>query len=230
MSPFIRWSNEISITSTVKLHKASSLNVYWKSAQYTVSRDVPWNTCEGQWLNWFNLLPSLLIKNFVVGHVIVRLDYTVTENGTGCLDINIKPQFLFFPLPEGSSNSSLSLFHTLQSKMRLIRETRLMVWEPREESRAIMQPRLTVTDSWCNRKERDGWLKDKHGVSHFRARPYGLSCPFKESNVALINIPNQFFVFVCLSLWVISPLFFTDTKTKAEVIVLTGLLAQWLPT
>lgn len=82
----------------------------------------------------------------------------------------------------------------------------------------------------CNRKERDGWLKDKHGVSHFRARPYGLSCPFKESNVALINIPNQFFVFVCLSLWVISPLFFTDTKTKAEVIVLTGLLAQWLPT
>lgn len=156
MSPFIRWSNEISITSTVKLHKASSLNVYWKSAQYTVSRDVPWNTCEGQWLNWFNLLPSLLIKNFVVGHVIVRLDYTVTENGTGCLDINIKPQFLFFPLPEGSSNSSLSLFHTLQSKMRLIRETRLMVWEPREESRAIMQPRLTVMDSWCNRKERDG--------------------------------------------------------------------------
>lgn len=64
-----------------------------------------------------------LIKNTIVGHVIVRLDYTVTENGMGSLDIKIKPQLFFFLFPEGFSNSSLSLFRTLQSKMQLIRKT-----------------------------------------------------------------------------------------------------------
>lgn len=37
-----------------------------------------------------------LIKNTIVGHVIVRLDYTVTENVMGSLDIKIKPQFFSF--------------------------------------------------------------------------------------------------------------------------------------
>lgn len=94
-----------------------------------------------------------LIKNTIVGHVIVRLDYTVTENVMGSLDIKIKPQFFFFFLslfPEGFSNSGLSLFRTLQSKMQLIRKTQHTVCvrdSETEESREIMQPRLTVMDS-----------------------------------------------------------------------------------
>lgn len=83
-----------------------------------------------------------------MGQVIVPLDYTGTENGLGCLDIIMKPQLFFFHPPEGFSNSSLSLFHTLQSKMQLIGKTRAhgMRDGEEEESREIMQLRLNVMD------------------------------------------------------------------------------------
>lgn len=95
-----------------------------------------------------------LIKNTIVGHVIVRLDYTVTENVMGSLDIKIKPQFFFFfslSLPRRILQFRFVFISHITVKDAVNKKDStygVCVRDSEtEESREIMQPRLTVMDS-----------------------------------------------------------------------------------